>query len=185
MGDYDALFQVIKYILEFFLVMYLLKIIGNWLIFKKAGREGWPALVPIYNEYVLCKITGVTPWWLLISYVGALIPVIGTILAPLAGIYFNVLLCVSTARSYGKSDSWAIGLFFLEPLFMFVLGIDSSTYEGMRPLHDPIMEALGVIPKTKEEPTSEKTSPPPKYCPNCGSSVIENSKFCVSCGKEL
>ena len=40
-------------------VALIISIISLWILFNKAGEKGWKALIPIYNIYTLCKITGV------------------------------------------------------------------------------------------------------------------------------
>ena len=37
-----------------------------WIIFAKAGRPGWAAIIPIYNYYIALKIAGKPGWWLLL-----------------------------------------------------------------------------------------------------------------------
>ena len=37
--------------------MYVLQIIGWWKLFTKAGEAGWKSLIPLYNLYVICKIS--------------------------------------------------------------------------------------------------------------------------------
>lgn len=44
------------------LVIAILQIVGQWKAFKKAGKGGWEAIVPVYNVIVCCQITGVNPW---------------------------------------------------------------------------------------------------------------------------
>ena len=45
-------------IVVFFVVFVLgLSIIGNWLIFSKAGERPWASLIPFYNSFILHKIT--------------------------------------------------------------------------------------------------------------------------------
>ena len=48
-------------------------IIGKWKIFEKAGEEGWKAIIPVYNTYILCQITGTNPYWLIVVFAGALL----------------------------------------------------------------------------------------------------------------
>jgi hypothetical protein len=35
---------------------------GFWKTFQKAGEPGWAGLIPIYNLYVLVRISG-NAWW--------------------------------------------------------------------------------------------------------------------------
>ena len=169
-------------------------IIGQWKMFTKAKEAGWKSLIPIYNLYTMCKVTGVNPWWILVTFIASLLY---TIMNGISGafpdawylvifvvlfgllnlaisIYFTIVLSVSTAKSYGKDTGWAVGLYFLRPFFMFALGIGKSKYVGATPMNDPI---LGK----KVEVTGKKG----KFCPKCGASIDKNSKFCPECGEKL
>ena len=55
-------------------------------------------------------------------------------------IIMQVLASASTARSFGKGAGFAIGLFFLTPLFLFALGISDASYLG------PDSSLRGAIP---------------------------------------
>ncbi|MFQ3274945.1 MAG: hypothetical protein ACI9SF_000078 [Candidatus Nanohaloarchaea archaeon] len=46
-----------------------------WKAFEKAGVDGWKAIIPIYNLYLVLKIAGVTPWILLAFFIPILSPV--------------------------------------------------------------------------------------------------------------
>ncbi|MFT6948537.1 MAG: signal peptidase I, partial [Vicingaceae bacterium] len=41
---------------------------GLFLLFKKAGIEGWKALVPFYSIYTAIKIIRKPVWWMAIYY---------------------------------------------------------------------------------------------------------------------
>lgn len=142
-GIFAAIAAVLGVIVLISLVVAIFQIIGQWKMFKKADQPGWAAIIPIYNTYILCKVTGVNPWWIVItmvgSMVGSLIPGIGSLISFAITIYFVILLAVSTANSYGKENSWAIGLILLEPFFMFALGVGQSKYEGPKPMNDVVL----------------------------------------------
>ncbi len=118
-------------------------IIGMWKVFTKAGKEGWKSLIPVYNLYTLCEIVGVSPWWILIVFVGGLvciIPVIGWLAYMAATIYFGILLAKSTANAFGKDTGFAVGLYFLSPIFYCILGFGKAKYEGAKPMNDIIFK---------------------------------------------
>ena len=51
-------------------------IVSMWKVFKKAGKEGWAALIPIYNLVVLFQISGIDPkklLWLFLPIIGQII----------------------------------------------------------------------------------------------------------------
>lgn len=175
-------------------IIALLQIIGLWKILKKANQPGWGALIPIYNQYLLCKIVGVSPWWILIlclSPILSIIPVVGTLATMAVAIYFTILLNVSLARSFGKEDGFAVGLILLAPIFNLILGLGDSKYLGARPMNDIIFNKTNQanhnnISNNKTEPvTPSSDDTNTKYCTSCGSKIDSYTRFCPNCGKEV
>lgn len=112
------------------LVIYVLIIVATWKVFEKAGKPGWAAIVPFYNQYVLFEITWGDGWRFLLM----LIPI------------YNIVVAVQTnlrvARAFGKSDGFGVGLIFLPFVFYPMLGFDASvTYLGI-----PVKDAAGTQP---------------------------------------
>jgi hypothetical protein len=98
-----------------FIVVYLA---AGWVVYTKAGQEGWKSLIPIYNLYVLLKIVGRPGWWLLLY------------LVPLVNIVIWIIVSVDLAKSFGKGIGFAIGLILLTPLFYLILAFGDATYRG-------------------------------------------------------
>lgn len=96
-------------------------IAGLWKVFTKAGEPGWAAIVPIYNTYILLKIAGKPWWWLLLL----LIPFVNFVVA--------ILALIALAQAFGKGTGFALGLIFLSPIFIPILGFGSAQYIGVRP----------------------------------------------------
>ena len=109
----------------FALALLVLQIIGMWKIFTKAGQAGWKSIIPIYNLVVLYKIIGINPWLLLV-YLAAFIPFIGSIAVLVLAIFQDVYL----AKSFGKGTGFTVGLIFLAPIFYMILGFGKDTYIG-------------------------------------------------------
>jgi CDP-diglyceride synthetase len=106
-----------------FLVLAVLLTIAMWKIFKKAGEEGWKSLIPIYNMIVLCKISKISPFLLLI-YLFAWVPFIGQLAVIGLAIYQNI----SLAKAFGKDVGFAVGLILLGPIFYMILAFGDATY---------------------------------------------------------
>ena len=176
----EILFFIVVIGLLLCFVLWLLGVIGRWKMFQKANQPGWQAIIPIYDQYIQCKIVGINPWWILIALFGGyllqVIPIIGQMLAFAISIYYGIILSVSTANSYGKTSGWAIGLFFLEPFFLLALGLGKSEYKGPTPVNDPILGS-------KEMETPVQTNN--KYCPNCGERLDIDINYCTNCGNKL
>ncbi|RZL09713.1 MAG: signal peptidase I, partial [Pedobacter sp.] len=65
----------------------LLSMAGLWKLFQKAGRQGWEAIVPIYNFWVMLEIVQRPKWWILLY----LIPVVN--LFVLIGVTIDLVKC--------------------------------------------------------------------------------------------
>lgn len=104
------------------LAVAVFSIVSMWKVFKKAGKEGWAAFIPIYNLVVLFQISGIDPkklLWFLLPFIGQIIVFVYLIMA-----YINL------AKAFGKSSGFAAGLIFLNVVFMGILAFDDSVYSG-------------------------------------------------------
>lgn len=181
-GAIAGVFVVLAIVMIIALAVAVLQIIGTWKILTKGGKPGWGALIPFYNQYLLCEMVGVSPWWILIVLgcgLLAYIPLIGWFLSFAASVYFMILLNVSLARSFGKEDTYAIGLILLQPIFYFILGLKGE-YIDKKPMDDVVMNFIN-----KNANNSTANNEDTKFCTACGSKMNKKSKFCPSCGKEV
>jgi Family of unknown function (DUF5684) len=103
----------------FWSVLGIVEIIGLWMVFVKAGERGWKAIIPFYNLYILCKITGRPGWWVIL----AIIPFVN-----LVWIVFSLLISLDLARDFGKGGGFGVGLWLLGFIFYPILGFGSATY---------------------------------------------------------
>lgn len=101
------------------LLVAVFEIIVMWKVFEKAGEAGWKAIIPIYNAVVLFKISGLNPWLILLE------------LVPIANLIITIMLCIKLAKSFGKGGGFAVGLIFLNIIFMAILAFGSSTHQGV------------------------------------------------------
>jgi len=125
------------------ILFYLLQIIAQWKLFTKAGEGGWKSLIPIYNYYTLFKITwSRTAFFVMAALMigSALLlqktdsdfcQVAGNICSALTGL-ITIIETYKVSRAYGHGFPYFLGLLFLEPLFILILGLGSSKYVGKR-----------------------------------------------------
>jgi|GEM_PF-660779 len=90
--------------------------LGQWMVFEKAGQPGWGALIPIYNFYLLVRISERPTWWLILY----LIPIVNAI--PL------VLVPLAVARHFERSTLFGWGLILFGFVFYPILGFGSAQY---------------------------------------------------------
>lgn len=213
--DFSGFGEFAAIILSLFLAIFLVALIVmlifsifKWKVYKKAGQSGWAALIPIYSDYVGCQICGINTMWVWIT-LGAL--VISVLIPPLSfvgtlcSLYFRIIFSVSMARSFGRSDAFAVGLIFIPIVFYGILASNSSTYLGKKPMHDFILEMFdgknsdnNINTNTSEtnnnsyvntnSTNTDNTSANkehPKYCSFCGTALDSNTNFCPNCGHKI
>lgn len=126
-------------------VWWLLQVVANWKIFTKAGEAGWKSIIPVYSDYVSYRIAWQTSYFWITFILGivascvsglanpdgnnTMILAIVSLLRIIAGI-ISILYSVKLAKAFGKGIGFAIGLIFLSPIFMLILGLGDSTYCG-------------------------------------------------------
>jgi len=86
-------------------------------IFAKAGEPWGLAFIPIYNIWVLARITGMSRWWLPLL----LVPVLNVVIL----FYFAYDL----AKAFRRSTVFAVVLlWFLPPIGLSIIGFGNSRY---------------------------------------------------------
>lgn len=142
-------------------IWYILQIIANWKIFKKAGEPGWKSIIPIYNYYIALKIVKMKNWfwWLIgISICASIMfaidgtnpymmneaelqaynwgahpmAMIATIVTVVVSVYTTIVSAYRTSKVFGHGVGFTFGLIFLQPIFLMILGFGSSKYNEKR-----------------------------------------------------
>ena len=101
-----------------FLAFTVFMIAALWKVYRKAGKPGWVAIIPIYNYIVLLEIIGRPLWWIFLF------------LIPLANIVFSFIIHIDLAKSFGKSTGFGVGLTLLSIIFFPILGFGDARYLG-------------------------------------------------------
>jgi hypothetical protein len=101
-----------------YLGIIVLIIAGLWKIFAKAGKPGWTSIVPIYNFIVLLEIVGRPTWWVILAFI------------PIVNVVIIIMVYIDLAKSFGKGVGFGLGLTFLSPIFVCILGFGSAQYKG-------------------------------------------------------
>jgi hypothetical protein len=100
------------------LAVMVLLIASAWIIFTKAGKPGWAAIVPIYNIWVMLEIVGRPGWWLILF------------LIPLVSLVIGIVVAIDLGKSFGKSTGFGLGLALLGFIFFPMLAFGDDTYRG-------------------------------------------------------
>lgn len=115
--------QIVRTILVVVVILFVYGTFLRWILYKKAGRHGFAAIIPLYRQIVMYKICGLSPWLMLLWF----IPVFGWIAMFIIAIMKRFLL----SNSFGKGAVFGFGLLILPPIFQSVLAFNPKIkYEG-------------------------------------------------------
>ncbi len=107
-------------------------------MFAKAGEPKWAAFVPLYNIIVLLRMSGLSPWLVLLAFI------------PVANIVLLVLLALNIAKVFGKGAGTAVLIFFFNLIMYFLLSYGDARYLGREAARYP----LGLAPPANGTPVS-------------------------------
>lgn len=207
---YESTIPVFGFFRAFYgfgLLFSIITVVALWILFQKAGEEGWAAIIPFYNLYILYKITWGNGLYFLL------------LLIPLANIVIYIITLVKLAKAFGKGGGWACGLIFLYPIFICIMAFDksivyvgdnpgagfyaggaqqgySNTWQQQSSYNAPNYGAPNYNAPNYGAPNNDNpnygapnndapNNNTAKFCTNCGSPVSEGDRFCLKCGRPL
>lgn len=103
-------------IMEIILLFILITAESHWKIFKKAGKQGWASIVPVYNVIVLLDIVKKPIWWLFMLFI------------PFVNIIFGIMIINALSTRFYKDEGFTLGLIFLPFVFYPLLGMSKAEY---------------------------------------------------------
>lgn len=101
-------------------------IVCLWKTFEKAGVEGWKAIIPVYNGWVLAEIAGKPGWWGIVG-IGGVIPVFGFIFS-IAQFVLFILIAIELSKKFGKEPIFSLLLILLPVIGFAMLAFGSAKY---------------------------------------------------------
>ena len=96
----------------------ILEAIARWKLFAKCGTDSYKAFIPFYSSYTAFELFWGDGKLFLLS------------LVPVVGIGVTYIMLYKMAKSFGKDDSFLIGMLLLPGIFSIIMAFDDSTYIG-------------------------------------------------------
>jgi hypothetical protein len=90
---------------------------GFWKVFEKAGEPGWAGIIPLYNLYVLVRISGNAWWWFILFFI------------PVINLLATVKISIDVAGKFNRGVLFGLGLTFISFIFYPLLGFGNYEYQ--------------------------------------------------------
>ena len=76
----------------FILAIYIIgSLYGLYLLYKKAGKQGWEAIVPFYGQYIMAQLVGRPTWWVI------------WLLVPIVNVFIFYDFFLNFVKAFGKN----------------------------------------------------------------------------------
>lgn len=189
-SNYDNLFVALGAFALIIGLIVLAVLVALWKVFVKAGKQGWEAIIPFYNSWILVEIAGLNWWWFLLIISGTIvsllhIPGLST-LCSLANLVAMFFCNYNIAKKFHQEVGYAI-LMTLFPFIMYpILGFSDKVFDKdvITSPNGPIGENNNNQNTTNTNNTTPSTDSN-KFCTNCGTKINGDEKFCTNCGTKL
>lgn len=110
--------QMFKAIVTLLVILSVYSIIIRWIIFKKADKHGFAAIIPIYRDVVYFKICSISPWVILF----VLLPIIGWLILAVLKIVSKFEL----SYNFGRKTGFGFGLWLLPIIFESIIAFSKK-----------------------------------------------------------
>ncbi len=136
-------------------------IIGMWKLFTKAGRPGWAAIVPFYNDYVLCEVAGLNWYWFLIGLIPTIVGLFVDSsmisgLMNLVSIFVNVNIYFNLSKKFGKDTGWVVLMVFFGFVMLPIYGYNKAVYNAAAPVTpNGLIDGLGNKAPVQNGPVAQ------------------------------
>ena len=120
-------------LLLFAVVAAIVTLVGQWKMFKKAGKEGYIALIPVYSSIVEMQMAGLPLYFWFINYgtiIFSLIPFIGGFIGMIFAYVFLFIKNINLAKSFGKGAGFGVLMVFFPYVVYPILGFGKTEYIG-------------------------------------------------------
>ena len=192
--DFDGFFAMLGgfAIFLFFLLLALmvLIIVANWKMYKKAGKNGWECIIPVYGYWVLTEIAGLNWWWFLLAICDSIVSLLGLdqleTVANLVSLFAGFNIYYNIAKRFSKSNGVSVcaGIFSL--IFIFIFGFSKNeSYDASIPVSKNGIFGTPDVYSNSDKVNNDTSKDNHSYCGNCGAKVNKDAKYCPECGKEI
>lgn len=166
------------------IAVYAVYVVGLWKLFKKAGKNGWEAIIPFYNTWVLIEISGLNWWYFLIAISGTIFSVLQieglSAITNIASLAVNFFCFYNIAKKMHQNEiGFGVAGALVPVVLVPILGLsDKYTF-------DSSVEVSPNGPIGAPTANNNTSNEPERYCLGCGQKLKKDVQFCENCGKKV
>lgn len=110
--------SIVRTILTVIVILFLYDIVLRWIIYGKAGEHSWAAIIPIYRDIVMYRISDISPWVILLWF----LPILGW------GILFiiSIVQRICLATNFGRGALFAFGNVICPVIFESIIAFNHN-----------------------------------------------------------
>lgn len=158
-----------------------------WKFFKKCGKNGWEAIIPIYNSWIKVEIAGLNWWWFLLLIFSVIIQLSGSddykVLIVIVPLFANFVCNYNLAKKFHQDTGFAILMTLFSGLMIPIMAF-SKKYQYDSSV---IVSKNGIFNDNCNNSSQDNDNSSYQnisYCIYCGTKLEKDDKFCPNCGKE-
>lgn len=125
-----GMIAVLAIILILTLALGIFIIIGYWKLYKKAGYNGYEAIIPFYSQWVLTKIAGLKEYWFILSIASIIVSAVDiyalSVLASFVSLLFRIGVAYNLKEKFHKNNTWFIFAVLFSGIVIPLLGYSNS-----------------------------------------------------------
>ena len=191
-GFFAGAIMALIFLILLLITVLIIYLIALWMVFEKAGRKGWEAIIPFYNTWVLAEISDIAWWYALIiilSNLGVLSNSELGLILNLAALVANFFIFYNLSKKFHKSTGFAI-LMTIFPVVMIPMIGFSNSYQYDKNVFVSENGPIGANNHNKFSSsntnfTNNSNYEEQHYCMYCGKQISVDTKYCGNCGNEI
>ena len=166
------------------IIIFVVYIVGLWKLFKKAGYQGWEAIVPLYNSWILVKISGLNSWYYLLFLANVITYLLNEssliLIGNLASLVASFFIYYNICKKFHKDIFFVVLMLLFPGIMIPILGLKKSN------IYDNTVKVSPNGPIGDSEINSNNNySGSNNFCRYCGNKLENNINFCPSCGSKV
>lgn len=110
--------KIIRTIITIMIILFIYGTVTRWIIYIKAKKHGWAAIIPLYRQIVMYQVCGLSPWLMLLW----LIPIFGWF----AMLVIAIMKRFCLAKEFGRGALFGFGLLILPAIFESIIAFNPN-----------------------------------------------------------